>query len=42
MNDNPENNILMSENIRQKILAILEYFDAYLYHHYQHRNIPEL
>ena len=28
MNDNPENKILMSENIRQKRLTILEYFDA--------------
>ena len=26
MNDNPKNNILMLENIRQKRLAILEYF----------------
>ena len=25
----------MSENIRQKRLAILEYFDAYIFHHYQ-------
>ena len=35
MNDNPKNNILMSENIKQKRLTILEYFDAYIYHHYQ-------
>ena len=35
MNDNPKNNILMSENIRQKRLTILEYFSAYIYHHYQ-------
>ena len=35
MNDNPKNNILMSENIRQKRLTILEYFDAYICHHYQ-------
>ena len=31
MNDNPKNNVLMSENLRQKILTILEYFDAYLF-----------
>ena len=49
MNDNPKNNILMSESIRQKRLRMLEYFDAYVCHHYQpnddkymHRNIPEL
>ena len=49
MKDNPKNNTLLSENIRQKILRILEYFDAYICHHYQpknddkymHRNIPE-
>ena len=35
MNDNLKNNILMSENIRQKRLTVLEYFDAYIYHHYQ-------
>ena len=35
MNDNPKNNILMSENIRQKGLTILKYFDAYICHHYQ-------
>ena len=35
MNDNPKNNILMLENIRQKRLTILEYFDAYICHHYQ-------
>ena len=29
-NDNPNINILMSENIRQKRLKILEYFDAYI------------
>ena len=28
MNDNPKNNILLSENMTKK-LAILEYFDAY-------------
>ena len=37
MNDNPKNNILLSENIRQKRLTILEYFDAYICHHYQPR-----
>ena len=36
MNENPKNNILLSENIRQKRLTILEYFDAYICHHYQH------
>ena len=35
MNDNPKNNILISENIRQKRLTILEYFDAFIGHHYQ-------
>ena len=35
MNDNPKNNILMSENIKQVRLTIMEYFDAYIYHHYQ-------
>ena len=35
MNNNPKNNIIMSENIRQKRLTIPEYFDAYIYHHYQ-------
>ena len=30
MNDNLKNNILMSENIRQKRLKILEYLDAYI------------
>ena len=29
-NDNPNINILMSENIKQKRLKILEYFDAYI------------
>ena len=38
MNDNPRNNILMSENIRQKRLTIVEYLDAYN----MHRNTPEL
>ena len=33
-NDNPNINILMSENIRQKRLKILEYFDAYICHQY--------
>ena len=40
MNDNPKNNILLLENIRQKRLTILEYFDAYIYHHYQPKNLP--
>ena len=35
LNHNPKNNILMSENIRQKGLTILKYFDAYICHHYQ-------
>ena len=35
MSDNPKNNILMSENIKQKRLTILEHFDEYIYHHYQ-------
>ena len=35
MNDNQKNNILMSENIIQKRLTILEYLDAYICHHYQ-------
>ena len=35
MNDNPKNNILMSENIRQKRLTIMEYFDPYICHHYK-------
>ena len=39
MNDNPKNNILMSEWIRQKRLAILEYFNAYICHHYQPKMI---
>ena len=39
MNDNPKNNILLSENIRQKRLTILEYFDAYICHHYQPKMI---
>ena len=29
MNDNPKTNILVSENIRQKRLTVLEYFNAY-------------
>ena len=28
----------MSENVRQKRLTILEYFDAYICHHYQPTN----
>ena len=35
MNDNPKNNILMSGSIRQKKLTILEYFNAYICHHYR-------
>ena len=35
MNNNPKNNILMSENITQKRPTILEYLDAYICHHYQ-------
>ena len=35
MNDNPKNNMLLSENIRQKKLTMLEYFDAYICHDYQ-------
>ena len=35
MNDNLKNNKLMSENINQKGLTILQYFDAYICHHYQ-------
>ena len=31
MNDNLKNSILMSENIRQKRLTILGYFDAYIF-----------
>ena len=52
MNDNLKNNILITENIKQKRLTILDYFDAYICHHYQlkvdnddkhmHRNTPEL
>ena len=40
INDHPKNNILVSKNIRQKRLIILEYFDAYICH--MHRNIPEV
>ena len=49
MNNNPKNIILMSGNIIQKRLKILEYFDTYICHNYQlkymqhmHGNIPEL
>ena len=35
MNNDPKNNILMLENIIQKKLTILAYFDAYICHHYQ-------
>ena len=45
MNDNPKNNILLSENIRQRRLTTLEYFDAYQQidndDKYMHQNIPE-
>ena len=34
-NDNPNINILMLENIRQKRPKILGYFDAYICHQYQ-------
>ena len=37
MNDNPKNNILVSENIRQERLTILEYFSAY--HHIMMTNV---
>ena len=49
MNNDPKNNILMLENIIQKRLTILAYFDAYLSplstilgDKYMHRNIPGL
>ena len=35
MNDNLKNNILLLENIRQKGLTIVKYFDAYNCHYYQ-------
>ena len=35
MNDNLKNNILLLENIRQKGLTIVKYFDAYICHYYQ-------
>ena len=35
MNDNLKNNILMSENITEKRLKVLEYLDAYISYHYQ-------
>ena len=47
MNNNPKNNILMLENIRQKRLTILEYLNApkvFKVDHdnkYMHRNVPE-
>ena len=31
----------MSENIRQKRLTILEYFDGYICHHYQTKIIKK-
>ena len=42
MNQNPKNNILMFENIRQKRLTILKYFDVYNDEKYIHQNISEL
>ena len=42
LNHNPKNNILMSENMRQKGLTILKYFDAYICHHYQPKNYVQL
>ena len=43
MNNNPKNNILMSEKIKQKRLTVLEYFDAYTVSIiYMHRVIPKL
>ena len=47
MNNNPRNNILMLDNIRQKRLTILEYFNAPKRmiidndDKYMHRNVPE-
>ena len=35
MNNNRKNNILILENVRQKRLTIMEYFDAYICHHYR-------
>ena len=32
MNDNPKNNVLMSDDIRQKRPTILKYLDAYICH----------
>ena len=44
MNQNPKNNILVSKNIRQKRLTILEYLlsSSYDDNKYMHRDIPEL
>ena len=39
MNDNVKNNILVSENIRQKELTVLEYFDVYNYHHHHYQYV---
>ena len=39
MNGNPKSNVLLSENIRQKRLRILEYFNAYICHRYQPKMI---
>ena len=41
-NDNPKVYILMSGNIRQKRLKILEYFDAYICHHCQPKSLFEV
>ena len=38
MKDNPEKNISLLEN-RQKRLTTLEYFNAYICHHYQPKMI---
>ena len=35
MNDNLKNNILLSENVPEQRLTIVEYFHAYICHHYQ-------
>ena len=39
MNDNPKNSVFLSENVRKKRLTILEYFDAYMCHHYEFKII---
>ena len=35
MNDNPKNNVSMSQNIRREKPTIPQYFDASICHHYQ-------